>query len=170
MIRLLIFNKAGSLSPLYYFIKFQVLPCVLHLCKSGNQQSSCGENKAQTLISSRTKSLSAFQSFVGLRHCHWAASSFDSSQTNQALLLTPQVPTSTRAHASGSPVTWPCVWLPVANSTAPCATQVPARRWSSGSTWRANSTRAKCPSSATGTRWRTWATSNDAPPSVVVCN
>lgn len=83
---------------------------------------------------------------------------------------TTQVPTSTPARARGSPVTWPCVWRPVASSTAPCATRAPARRWSSGSTWRANSTRAKCPSSGTGTRWRTWATSNDAPPSVVVCN
>lgn len=72
-----------------------------------------------------------------------------------------QVLISTHAPASGFHATLPCASHPAASSTALCATLVPARRQSSGNTWRANSTRAKCLNSGTRTRWRTLAMYNE---------
>lgn len=73
-----------------------------------------------------------------------------------------QVLTSTPARGKESHGIWPCALLQVASSIAPCATWALARRWNSGSTWRASSIKARCQSSATGTRWRTWAMSSDS--------
>lgn len=66
--------------------------------------------------------------------------------------------TTTPGRGSASPGTWPCVWLPAGSSTAPCATVEPSRRRTSGSTWRASSTKLKCQSWDTAMRWRTSAT------------
>lgn len=66
--------------------------------------------------------------------------------------------TTTPGRGNASPGTWPCAWRPADSSTAPCATAEPSRRRTSGSTWRASSTRPKCQSWGTAMRWRTWAT------------
>nr|XP_014341546.1 PREDICTED: zinc finger matrin-type protein 3 isoform X2 [Latimeria chalumnae] len=52
---------------------------------------------------------------------------------------------------------WQCASLPVASSTVLCATLEPSKRRNFDSTWKANSTKAKFQSSATGVRWKTLA-------------
>lgn len=69
-----------------------------------------------------------------------------------------QVRITAHGPARGSPATWPCAWHPAASSTAPCATLGRARRPTSACTSKASNTRARCQSSGTAARWRTWAT------------
>lgn len=60
------------------------------------------------------------------------------------LLFSLQGHTTTPDQGSASPETWPCVLLPADSSTAPCATAEPSMRQTSGSIWRASSTKLKC--------------------------
>lgn len=80
------------------------------------------------------------------------------SRLSSLLSFSLQGRTTTPDRGSASPGTWPCAWPPADSSTAPCATVELNRRQTSDSIWRASSTKLKCRSWDTATRWRTSAT------------
>lgn len=73
-----------------------------------------------------------------------------------------QAPTLIPAHDRGFHGIWPCVLLQAASFIVRCVMLELVKRWSSGSTWRASSIKARCLNSGTGTRWRIWATYRDS--------